>query len=136
MDNPVEIPCPICGGSTEVEYASTRTSIECTGGDGCHALTVMLSDQWPRNKTMENTQDINAASGSLDRLVRAPGASVANTLLEPLAQLLTVTWDGNLMSKDARDRLVKCGLVERAHGYNWLTNKGIQYLVDLGALVP
>jgi hypothetical protein len=38
---PVEIPCPICGGSTEVEYASTGTSIECIDGEGCHALTVM-----------------------------------------------------------------------------------------------
>ncbi len=35
------IPCPICGASTEVEYASTGTSIECIGDDGCHALTVM-----------------------------------------------------------------------------------------------
>ena len=67
------------------------------------------------------------------KLVRA---RVDSTLLEALAQLLTATWDGNLMSKDARDRLVKCGLAQRHLGYNWVTIKGVQYLVDFGALAP
>jgi hypothetical protein len=34
-------------------------------------------------------------------------------------------WDGNLISKEGRDRLVDKGLVERRHGYQWLTASGI-----------
>jgi hypothetical protein len=48
------------------------------------------------------------------------------TLLAQLDQLITVTWDGNLLSKDARDELVRRGLVQRHHGWNWLTREGIE----------
>lgn len=54
--------------------------------------------------------------------------------LEQLLLLATATWDGNLISKDARDNLVRAGLVQRARGYNWLTVKGLEYLVDLQVL--
>lgn len=37
----VIIACPFCGAPTEVEYASTGTSIECIGDDGCHAMIVL-----------------------------------------------------------------------------------------------
>lgn len=56
--------------------------------------------------------------------------------LEQLRLLVTATWDGNLISKDARDNLVKAGLAQRAHGYNWITEKGIETLVNLHLLVP
>lgn len=56
--------------------------------------------------------------------------------IEQLKLLITATWDGDLISKDARDHLVKVGLVQRAYGYNWLTEKGIEYLVNLRLLQP
>lgn len=56
--------------------------------------------------------------------------------VEQLVQLKTVTWDGNLMSKSYRDDLVKAELAQRKEGWNWLTKKGVEYLVDLGLLRP
>ena len=56
-------------------------------------------------------------------------------MIEQLKQLATATWDGNLLSKQYRDELVKAGLVQRAHGYNWITEKGLEYLVNL-RLIP
>ena len=43
-----------------------------------------------------------------------------------------VTWDGDLIDKQARDELVKAGLADRKRGYNFITAKGIEYLLDLG----
>jgi hypothetical protein len=43
-------------------------------------------------------------------------------------------WDGNLISKAARDRLVKYGLVDRVGGFNFLTKAGIISVVALGYL--
>ena len=57
-------------------------------------------------------------------------------MLEQLKQLLTVTWDGNLISKKYRDDLVESGLAERQSGYNFLTAKGVKYLIDLKELKP
>jgi hypothetical protein len=57
-------------------------------------------------------------------------------MLDQLKQLLTVTWDGNLVSKEYRDRLVKVGLAQRAHGYNFLTQLGVEYLANLEILRP
>jgi hypothetical protein len=45
--------------------------------------------------------------------------------LECAEQLWTVTWDGDLVSKASRDRLVNDGLAQRAHGFNWLTANGV-----------
>lgn len=57
-------------------------------------------------------------------------------MIEQLKQLLAATWDGNLICKDYRDNLVKNGLAQRAYGYNWITEKGIKYLVNLHLLKP
>ena len=54
--------------------------------------------------------------------------------IEQLKQLTTVTWDGNLVSKDARKRLVKRGYVRQSQGWNLLTKAGVKVLVDLGLL--
>ena len=54
--------------------------------------------------------------------------------IEQLKQLATVTWDGNLISKHDRDELVKCGWATRSHGYNVVTESGIQALQNLGLL--
>ncbi len=50
---------------------------------------------------------------------------LTNLELEQLKQLLTVTWDGQLINKMARDDLIPLGLVERRNGYNFLTRDGI-----------
>jgi hypothetical protein len=41
-------------------------------------------------------------------------------------------WDGNLIYKQARDKLVRRGLVQRSHGYNWLSLDGIDMAYILG----
>lgn len=55
-------------------------------------------------------------------------------MLEQLQQLRTTTWDGNLISKDARTCLVKCGYAQQAEGWNWLTKAGVEVLINLGLL--
>lgn len=52
--------------------------------------------------------------------------------IEQLLQLTQITWDGDVISKSCRDELVKSGLAQRAAGFNFITGKGIQYLLDLG----
>lgn len=54
--------------------------------------------------------------------------------IEQLIQIFEhSTWDGNLISKSSRDELVKSGLVAKAKdGWNIITKKGIEYLVNLG----
>lgn len=43
-------------------------------------------------------------------------------------------WDGDLVSKTERDRLVKVGVVFRKDGYNCLSALGVQVAVALGLL--
>jgi len=56
--------------------------------------------------------------------------------LDQLKQLITVTWDGNLLSRNSRDWLVLQGYVMRVNGWNYLTAKGIYYLEIQGCLKP
>jgi hypothetical protein len=62
------------------------------------------------------------------------GSNKMNGTIEQLKQLTSCTWDGNLISKSDRDELVKAGLAQRAHGWNWITEKGVEYLVNLKLL--
>lgn len=55
-------------------------------------------------------------------------------MIEQLQQLCTVTWDGNLLSKDYRTELIKSGLAQRWNGYNFITLKGIRCLAELNLL--
>lgn len=56
-------------------------------------------------------------------------------MIEQLQALCMLTWDGNLISKDARTALVKAGLAQQFEGgFNLITAKGIQYLYDLHLL--
>lgn len=56
-------------------------------------------------------------------------------MIEQLQQLCMVTWDGNLISKDFRNQLTNSGLAQRFEdGYNLITPKGLQYLIDLKLL--
>ncbi len=59
-----------------------------------------------------------------------------NNTNEQLLQLVTATWDGNLISKADRDWLVTNGYAEQQSGYNFLTAKGIKEVVNLGLLRP
>lgn len=44
-------------------------------------------------------------------------------------------WDGNLISKSARDHLCDLGLVERSRGgFQFLTRQGVELLYDLHLL--
>jgi hypothetical protein len=59
------------------------------------------------------------------------------TTIEQLQQLSTATWDGNLISKHERDMLVKNEYAIRASGgYNVITPKGINTLIQLKKLHP
>lgn len=57
-------------------------------------------------------------------------------LEEQLQQLVTVIWDGNLISKEARDELVREGFCQRDNGWNLLTLKGFRELLKTGYLRP
>lgn len=54
-----------------------------------------------------------------------------------LQQLTHLTWDGDLIGKSERDRLVKAELAQRINGgWNLITPKGIEYLEALGFINP
>ena len=57
--------------------------------------------------------------------------------IEVLSQLAKgPVWDGNIVSKDARDRLYKANLIVRAQGWNALSESGLSNCVTLGLLKP
>ena len=51
-----------------------------------------------------------------------------------LRQLTSITRDDELLSPPDRDALWKAGLVYRVHGWNLITEGGIDYLMSLGML--
>ena len=56
---------------------------------------------------------------------------------EQLLQLVQIVWDGDLISKTHRDFLVKKGLAKKMpEGFNLITEKGLQCLLDLGLIHP
>jgi len=55
-------------------------------------------------------------------------------MFEQLKQLITPVWDGNLICKSHRDKLLKKGYIKKYEGWNYLTKKGIVFLVDMGEL--
>ena len=62
-------------------------------------------------------------------------ATLNNDDRAQLAQLAHVhVWDGNLISKRARDRLVEYGIADRVEGFNFLTKTGIVAAVALDYL--
>lgn len=60
--------------------------------------------------------------------------SEVSGMIEQLQQLCTVTWDGNLISKSARDRLVEVGYAERVNGLNLISVNGLILLENLKLL--
>ena len=63
-----------------------------------------------------------------------PGRYVITPEIATLKQLVTPTWDGNLISKSARDKLIRGDLVTRVHGWNFLTPRGVEICIALGLL--
>ena len=59
------------------------------------------------------------------------------TRIAQLEQLTHLTWDGDLLSKSDRTELVKSGLAQQFNnGWNLITEKGIEYLQNLGFINP
>ena len=75
----------------------------------------------------------------MDQITTATeGMMASKVFIEQLLQLFNgTTWDGNLISKRDRDGLVQSGFAVRARGgYNLITVKGVEYLLDLGLIHP
>lgn len=49
-----------------------------------------------------------------------------------LQQLTNLTWDGDLISKSERDKLLKAGLIIKRNGWQVISEKGIDYLSNGG----
>jgi len=55
--------------------------------------------------------------------------------IEQLSQFVHgPVWDGNLIGKGERDRLVEAGFVERVSGWNFLSSQGVALCVTLRLL--
>lgn len=60
---------------------------------------------------------------------------MTTNILEQLLQFMRgPIWDGNLISKSNRDHLYKYKYIQRSSGYQFLTPKGVDTLVELGFL--
>lgn len=59
------------------------------------------------------------------------------SMLDSFTQILAgPVWDGNLISKSDRDSLHKAGYIARAHGWNFISEAGIEVAHNLGLLNP
>lgn len=56
--------------------------------------------------------------------------------IEQLLQCLRIVFDGDLISKSHRDKLVELDFIQRANGWNIITINGIKYLESLGLIHP
>ena len=57
-----------------------------------------------------------------------------NNYIQQLAQLTTLTWDGDLICKTHRDELVKSGYAEKINEFNLITANGTLVLINLGII--
>ena len=54
-------------------------------------------------------------------------------LMAQLQQLTCLTWDGDLIGKTERDKLIYLGYAKKVpKGWNIITDSGIKYLENLG----
>lgn len=122
------LPCPKCG-STNVKVSGDDfdADIVC---NNCGLLTLRCHGTSSAIKFWNSRKNINTWEYIDDK-----SYALANpTVTEQLKQLLTVTWDGNLISKDARNILHKKYLINRCNGYNFINEDGIKLLIELGEL--
>jgi hypothetical protein len=67
-----------------------------------------------------------------EKIAKLP--SLSPMQLECLQQLVTPVWDGNLISKQARNELCNMGLASRWNGLNFCTQDGYCVLDTIGFL--
>ena len=68
--------------------------------------------------------------------VKNTSGDIRTGLLEQLQQLTSLTWDGDLLSKDQRNKLVDKGYATKVSGYNIISPSGICLLSDLELIKP
>ncbi|MCP5018894.1 MAG: hypothetical protein GY938_27000 [Ketobacter sp.] len=62
--------------------------------------------------------------------------NIVTSYEEQLLQLFYgVTWDGDLINKTERTNAVKAGHAVKSWGWNIITQEGVKFLVDTGAVV-
>lgn len=54
--------------------------------------------------------------------------------VEQCAQCMNATWDGDIINKRHRDELFKAGLINRRNGFNFISSKGIEWLLEIGVI--
>ena len=69
---------------------------------------------------------------AVERIAMLPHLS--GTQIDQLKQLVSPTYDGNVISKSARSELVDKGLAARWNGLNFITQAGVCVLDTLGML--
>jgi hypothetical protein len=74
----------------------------------------------------------NPSIDSVDRIAMLP--ILTSSQLEQLTQLVSPTYDGNVISKGLRSDLVIMGLAARWNGLNFITQAGMCVLDTLGIL--
>lgn len=74
----------------------------------------------------------NPSIDSVDRISMLP--VLTSSQLEQLTQLVSPTYDGNVISKSLRSDLVIIGLAARWNGLNFITQAGMCVLDTLGIL--
>lgn len=79
---------------------------------------------------------VNVAGASPRPFAAFPGLdSKTTTQFEALKQIAEKpTWDGNLISKTARDGLLSDGFIDRHRGWNFLSKRGVEVCDELKIL--
>jgi hypothetical protein len=67
-----------------------------------------------------------------ERLLECPVLSGAE--LEVLRQCRMTIWDGNVVSKSARNELLRKGLIDKWNGWQVITREGMAVLDTLGEM--
>lgn len=116
--------------STALSHLTDARGLMLSGAENSQTDSEMLEAAWAwADKEVRGLQHRSPEQKSK----KMNDAKLKNGYIEQLFLLFKgVTWDGDLISKAHRDELVKVGLAERVRGYNFITAKGIAYLLDLG----
>jgi hypothetical protein len=65
---------------------------------------------------------------------KAGGNKMDNIRFEQLAQLRSITHDGDLISKSATEQLLNANYIIKCRGFNALNYQGISLLIDFGII--
>ena len=85
-----------------------------------------------------NGSSVAAYSGTSTTYMKSYYKEVSDqSVIAQLQQLTHLTWDGDLLCKALRNRLVKAELAQQMpNGWNIITPKGVEYLETLGFINP